>query len=237
MIKPKILLVENSSIVLQIEKRYLKGESVAISTAADGEEALIVARDVRPDLAYIAFTLPGMDGAECCRAMKADPELTDIPVVMVANPAKEEIELCRSAGCDAVITKPLDRREFIDAGRSFLVGIKRRNERTPCRSFTSCSGNGATFYGSIEDISTTGMYIGTLREIAPGETLEFKFVLPWSGAGLIEARGQVAWLNSGSQRRKYRLPAGFGVLFHELSDDAREQIRDYLEVSRMKLGK
>lgn len=236
MTKAKVLLVENSSIVLQIEKRYLKNEAVAIFAATDAEEGLATARKVRPDLVYLAFTLPGTDGAACCRALKSDPELAKIPVVMVANATDEEFELCRSAGCDAVITRPVDRREFLDAGRSYLAGVRLRNERTPCRPIAACSLNGATFYGIIEDISSSGMYLGSFHEVAPGDLLNVKFILPWSGAALVEARARVAWLNSGQQRRKFRLPAGFGVLFHELTTEAEEQIKDYVEFFRMRLA-
>ena len=235
--KAKILLVENSSIVLQIEKRYLKNEGVAVVTAADAEGAFSAVRKEQPDLIYLAFSLPGMDGAACCRALKSDPELAKVPVIMVSNATEEEMELCRSSGCDDLITKPVDRRLFLEAGRAILARIKRRDERTPCRAIASCSLNSGTFYGTIEDVSTSGMYLGASCEVAQGDILDLKFVLPWSGATLIEARARVAWLNSGGQRRKYRLPAGFGVLFHELSGDAEEQLTDYLEFSRMRLGK
>ena len=233
----KILLVENSSIVLQIEKRYLKNEGVAIVTATDAEEAFSAVRKEQPDLVYLAFSLPGMDGAACCRALKSDPELAKIPVIMVSNATDEEMELCRSSGCDGLITKPIDRRLFLEAGRALLDRIKRRDERTPCRAMAACSLKGVTFYGTIEDVSANGMYLGASCEVALGDVVDLKFVLPWSGAVLIEARARVAWLNSGRQRRKYRLPTGFGVLFDELSGDAEEQVTDYLEFTRMRLGK
>jgi CheY-like chemotaxis protein len=234
--KAIILIVENSSIALQIMKRYLKNEAVVIIAAANGEEALSAARKTPPDLIYLAFSLPGMDGASCCRRLKSDPELARVPIVMIANATDEETGLCRSSGCDVLITRPVDRREFLQVGRSLLAGIQNREERAPCRAIVACTLNNAAFYGTIEDVSTSGMYVGTVCAVNPGDVLALKFVLPWSGAALIETGARVAWLNVGKQRRNHRLPAGFGVLFLELSGDAEDQLKDYLEFIRMRLS-
>jgi CheY-like chemotaxis protein len=233
--KAKVLLVENSSIVLQIEKRYLKNEAVAVATAVDAEGALNTARKILPDLVYLAYSLPGMDGAACCRELKADPELARVPVIMVSNATEEEIAFCRAAGCDALITKPVDRREFLEAGRSLLSRTQRRDERIPCRAITSYALGGKSYYGTIEDISLSGMFVGTSRETVPGADIAMKFILPWSGAALIEATGRIARLND--PRQNQRLPRGFGVVFLDLGKEAEEQIKDYLESIRMRLGR
>jgi CheY-like chemotaxis protein len=234
--KAKILIVENSSIALQIMKRYLRNEAVVTSAAATGEEALSAARKNPPDLIYLAFTLPGMDGAACCRSLKSDPELARVPIVMIANATDEETGLCRASGCDALITRPVDRREFLQVGRSLLAGIRNREQREPCRAMVSCTLNNNAFYGTIEDISTSGMFVGTVRAVKPGDILAMKFVLPWSGAALIETGACIAWLNIGKHRRNHRLPAGFGALFQELSGNAEDQIKDYLEFISMRLS-
>jgi CheY-like chemotaxis protein len=235
--KAKVLLVENSSIVLQIEKRYLKNEAVAVTTAVDADGALTAARTIHPDLVYLAYSLPGMDGAAVCRALKADPELAGTPVVMVSNATEGEIALCRAAGCDALITKPVDRREFLEAGRSLLSRTRRRDVRIPCRAIAAYIQDGTTWYGTIEDISMSGMFVGTQREVVPGETLAMKFVLPWSGSAVVEATARVAWLNGDRQSRNQRLTQGFGVIFQDLGKDAEEQIKSYLESIRMRLGR
>ena len=131
MYKAKILIVENSSIALQIMKRYLKNEAVVVTVAATAEEALSAARKTPPDLIYLAFSLPGMDGANCCMRLKSDPELAQVPIVMIANATDEETGLCRSSGCDALIARPVDRREFLQVGRSLLAG---RSTKTRQRS-------------------------------------------------------------------------------------------------------
>jgi CheY-like chemotaxis protein len=231
--KARILIVENSTIALQIMKRYLKGEEATLVTAATAEEALSAARKTPPDLVFLAFALHGMDGADCCRVLKTDPELAGVPIVMISN-TTEETELCRAAGCDAVITRPVARKEFLETGRALLTWRMLREERIPCRATAAWLWNGATCYGTIEDISPNGMFIGTDFKAVTGDILSMKFILPWSGAALIETTARVTWLNSDRQRQKNRLPAGFGVFFQELAKDAEEQLTDYLEFIRMR---
>lgn len=236
MSKPKILLVENSNIVLQIEKRCLRDAGVTIFTATGCDEALRVARKVRPDLVYLAFSLPGVGGAACCKALKSDPELWGIPVVMVCTAAGEEPELCRAAGCDAVVAKPVDRREFLETGLAFILRTPRSGDRMACRATVACSMGAATFYGTIEDISVNGMFVGSSQEVGQGDLLTLKFLLPWSGAVLIETGAQVAWANGGKRQRNNHLPSGFGVFFQGLEADAAEQIKDFMELIRLRLG-
>lgn len=236
MSKPKILIAESSTIVLQIEQRCLRFAGVNIFTATDSEEAVSIARKVQPDLIYLSFNLHGAGGISCCKALKSDPELRGIPVVMVCTAAGEEPGLSHAAGCDAVVAKPVDRREFLETGLSLIPRTAPSGERMLCRSIVACSTGANTFYGSIEDISTSGMFIGSAREIAAGDLLTVKFVLPQSGAVPIETAARVNWLNGSKQQRNDRLPPGFGVLFQGLEVDADEQIKDYMNLVRLQLG-
>jgi len=236
MSKPKILLAENSNIVLEIEKRYLGDAGVSIFTAADSDGALTIARKIKPDLVYLACSLPGMGGVACCQAFKSDPNLAGIPVVMVCAATGEEQLLSRAAGCDAIVTKPIERREFLETGLSLIPKTAPLGQRMPCRAVAACSLGSETFYGTIEDISSNGMFVGTSREVAPGDLLTVKFVLPWSGTVPIETRAQVNWVNSGKRPRNNALPAGFGVLFQGIEAEAIAQIKDYMDLIRLQLG-
>ena len=236
MSKPKILIAESSNIVLQIEQRCLRFAGVSIFTATDSEEALSTARKVRPDLIYLSFNLHGAGGISCCRAIKSDPELRGIPVVMVCTAAGEEPGLSRAAGCDAVVAKPVDRREFLETGLSLIPRTAPSGDRMPCRAIVACSTGADTFYGSIEDISSSGMFVGSSRKVAAGDLLTVKFVLPQSGAVPIETPAQVNWVNGSRQQPNDHLPPGFGVLFLELEADANEQIKEYMDLIRLQLG-
>ncbi len=236
MSKPKILLAESSSIVLQIEQRCLKDAKVSVFTATDSEETLVIARKIRPHLIYLAYSLHGAGGITCCKALKSDPETKDIPVVMICAAAGEEPGISREAGCDAVVTKPLACREFLETGLSLIPKAAPSGERMLCRAVVACTAGTDTFYGTIEDISTMGMFVGSSRAVAPGDSLAVKFVLPWPGAAPIETAAQVNWVNSGRQRRSEQLPVGFGILFRELGDEAVDQIKEFMKLMKVQLG-
>lgn len=236
MSKLKILLAENSNIVLEIEKRYLQDAGAVLFTAADSDGAMKIARRVSPSLIYLSFSLPGAGGVSCCRALKSDPKLSEIPVVMVCTAAGEEARLSREAGSDAVVAKPIDRREFLETGLSLIPRTAPIGERIVCRAVVACTLNADTFFGAIEDISINGMFVGSSREVAAGDRLTVKFVLPWTGAVPITCAAQVNWVNSSKRQRKDHLPPGFGVLFHGMDEEAIEQIKDYMHLIRTRLS-
>jgi DNA-binding response OmpR family regulator len=230
----RILLAEDSLFVLEIEKKYLQKSDVSIFTVSRAEDVLNVARKVRPALIYLAFGISKGSGERCCRALKADAELRTIPVVMVCA-SDGETQRSRVAGCDAVISKPVDRREFLESGLSLQSDSADDDGRVACRAFVQCTRNEDSFFGSVEDVSLDGMFVGTTREVKAGELLTLKFLLPWSGATLIKTAGQVSWLNNKRRRRNTNLPPGFGVNFQGIDPQAADQISDYLELMRKRL--
>ncbi len=227
----KVLLVDNSCVCLDIEQELLRRLPVKVFVAENGKQALEIARKMRPDLIYMGYDLPGMDGAAFCRTIKEDQAMAGIQVILMAPPVEKEMAACLNARCDAVLAKPIDRREFIAVGRSLLALHDQREERIPCRAIAICRVKGTVFYGTIEDISPKGMFIGSHYEMKVGEELRVKFILPWAGAESIESGARVIWINSGKLRRKNQFPAGFGVLFEDLSQEASTQIGDFIERS------
>jgi CheY-like chemotaxis protein len=129
-----ILLVDDTKLFLELEKEFLNLTDATVITATNGREALEVARKRIPDLIYMDLHMSGMDGASCCTALKADPVLSTTPVIMVSTAGKEEEEaICRRAGCDEHLTKPIDRHRFLALGQRFLANIERREMRIHCR--------------------------------------------------------------------------------------------------------
>ena len=103
-----VLVVEdvelNRDLLVQLlEDRY------RLLLAGDGEEALRMAAQARPDLILMDLSLPRMDGWEATRRLKADADLSGIPVVALSSRAMlSDEERARAAGCDDYLTKPLD---------------------------------------------------------------------------------------------------------------------------------
>jgi len=103
---PKILLVDDTKLFLKLEQEYLKQSAAQIFTAGNGQEALELARSNRPDLIYLDLNMPVMDGVGCCAALKADPDLRDIPVILVTTAGMDDsVARCKEAGASGYLLK------------------------------------------------------------------------------------------------------------------------------------
>ncbi|HET9552194.1 MAG TPA: response regulator [Anaeromyxobacteraceae bacterium] len=103
-----ILLVDDSKVTRELIKVYLIARDVRLLDAADGVEALVAAKAERPDLILCDLRMPRLDGPGLCRALRADPELYGIPVIILtSNRDAESQQACRDAGARAVLLKPI----------------------------------------------------------------------------------------------------------------------------------
>jgi CheY-like chemotaxis protein len=230
MATPKILLVDDTKLFLKLEKEYLKQSSVAVLTAENGRQALEIARQDRPDLIFMDLNMPEMDGARCCEAIKADPELRSIPVILVTTAGMDEsIDRCKQAGCDGFLTKPIDRKVFLDLGRKFLTQINRRERRlaTSLKVLFRIDDR-ENSYGTCFDISSQGMFIAWSGAVEVNDKVEVSMLVSGSSTDLVEVWGRVAWVNAGDVRKKQKLPEGFGVEFLSVPEESQALIRRFL---------
>jgi len=112
--QPKILLVDDEQDLLSTVSYRLKFAQYAVITASNGQEAIEKAIAERPDLILLDTNMPVMNGHEVLRELRADPELKDIPVIMLtARAAPEDISVASSYGIADYVTKPFDFNELI----------------------------------------------------------------------------------------------------------------------------
>ncbi|HEX8960964.1 MAG TPA: response regulator [Geobacteraceae bacterium] len=221
--KNTILLVDDVQMYLELEKDFLKHTSINILTAKDGLEALDILKANRPDLIFMDLQMPRMDGIACCKAIKSDPELFAVPVVIVTLQGKKEDEqACYSAGCDLFMTKPLDRDRFLEAARRFISGTDRREKRIPTRINGTLRDNGNEIPCIVRDVSAGGAYVETGYSGKTG-LLHISFTLPDGTA--IGCHGKVVWTNETPSKH----PVGFGVKFAMLSKPAKEALGKFIE--------
>ncbi len=225
----KILLVDDVDFFLEMEKDYLRQTPAEILIAGNGQIALAQAELHRPNVIFMDVNMPVMDGLTCCRKLKADPRLKDIPVVMVFAPSGNLDEAaCRAAGCDAVLKKPVDRRLFLQTGHQFLFDIDRRRKRTPCQMTVDFKIGAGTYQGMGLDISDNGIYIGTRQPVKLHDQLRVSFFLPAVSSERIDLYARVAWINQGFPRSSMYLPQGFGVEFCAVPASLAAIIGDFL---------
>ncbi len=116
-----ILLVDDEPEILDLLGEHLRMEGYDVNTAESGETALDEMRLQRPDLLLLDVMLPGMDGYELCCEMQADPELDDIPVIMLtAHPYPEELAGEHDVTPEDLIAKPFDLDELLSRIRAQL---------------------------------------------------------------------------------------------------------------------
>lgn len=227
---PKILLVDDVDFFLEMEKDFLRNTPATIHTARNGREALEFVNCQRPDVIFMDVIMPVMDGITCCRILKADPKLRSIPVIMVFAPSREfSSETVAAAGCDACLTKPVDRKAFLEAGRRFLFGIERRDFRISCQLPVTLRRHGEEIRCVSEDLGERGMFIKSRESFTEGEVVRATLSLPGGTATEIECRVRVSWVNQGFPRTKQHLPQGFGVEFLQPSQSMMASIRAYLD--------
>ncbi|MGK0170111.1 MAG: two-component system cell cycle response regulator DivK [Gammaproteobacteria bacterium] len=109
-----ILYVEDNDDNVYMLKRRLERKGYTIIVAGDGEAGIKLALDVRPDLILMDLSLPVLDGWEATRRLKANPEVSDIPVIaLTAHAMAGDRESAMHAGCDDFDTKPVDLKRLL----------------------------------------------------------------------------------------------------------------------------
>ncbi|MCI0546344.1 MAG: response regulator [Candidatus Rokubacteria bacterium] len=122
MAKPRVLIIEDEPhIVLSLEF-LLAREGYETAAAADGEAGLALAREFHPDVVLLDIMMPRKSGYEVCLAMRSDPALAPIPVIMLSARA-QEVEVLKGLGVGALayITKPFANAEVVEAVRAALL--------------------------------------------------------------------------------------------------------------------
>ncbi|WP_438482086.1 response regulator [Oleiharenicola lentus] len=114
MAAPKILVVDDQPINVQLLKRKLEREGMSVATSYSGREALDMVKADKPDLILLDVMMPEMDGIEVCQRLQADPETKPIPVIFITARTSKEGKI-EGLGVGAVdyITKPIDLDETL----------------------------------------------------------------------------------------------------------------------------
>jgi len=112
--KGKILVVDDEPDVVDMVRMMLENASYEVVSAYDGKEGIEKAKQEKPDAIVLDLMMPGMDGFEACKEMKNDPDLKDIPVLVLTAISRHfsDTKYARSLGLglvsDDYIDKPVD---------------------------------------------------------------------------------------------------------------------------------
>jgi two-component system response regulator MprA len=122
-----ILCVERDPYVRELETYFLNEAGFGVTFAADGLQALELARAIHPTIIITEILVPKLDGLALCRRLKADPATRDIAVLVFSLLAAER--RAQDAGADAFLNKPLSAQALKDAVRRLLSNRPVANNR------------------------------------------------------------------------------------------------------------
>ncbi len=114
---PAVLVIDDEPAARELMERFLTREGFRVVSAPGGEEGLRLARELRPHAITLDVMMPGMDGWAVLSALKADPELADIPVIMLTM--VDDRNLGYALGASDYLTKPVDRERLIAVLRRY----------------------------------------------------------------------------------------------------------------------
>lgn len=125
MLKPTVLVAEDESALVTLLRYNLEREGYRVVEATDGEEALLLASEEKPDLVLLDWMLPQLSGIEVCRRLRARPESRNVPILMLTARG-EEADRVRglNTGADDYITKPFSMTELLARLRAVMRRIR-----------------------------------------------------------------------------------------------------------------
>jgi CheY-like chemotaxis protein len=107
----KVLIVDDNATNLKLVRYVVEAAGYEVTTAIDAESALAALARAKPDVILMDVQLPGVDGLELTRRIKANPETAGVAIIAVtAYAMKGDREKALEAGCDDYVTKPIDTR-------------------------------------------------------------------------------------------------------------------------------
>jgi len=124
--KKKILVIEDESDQVMMMQTRLEANGFDVISASNGEDGMKKAYSERPDLILLDLIMPKMSGYEVCRRLKSDPEVRNIPVLVITAVVKRDIDRHQIEMCaDGVVEKPYDSAEFIQLVQD-LINLKKK---------------------------------------------------------------------------------------------------------------
>ncbi len=177
-----ILIVEDEEDIAELLEYNLNRQGYQPESVGTGEDGLQLAREAMPDLILLDLMLPKLSGLEVCRSLKADPETSKIPVIMLtAKGEEEDIVAGFDAGADDYVTKPFRPKVLLARVKAVL----RRGAATKLRENDVLEMDGISIHPGRHEVHVGGQKIDLTRT----EFLILQFLA--SRPGWVFTRGQI----------------------------------------------
>ncbi len=220
----KILIVDDAPMFRELESLFL-ARLGRVFTAANGEEALEIARRELPDVVVTDLWMPGMEGDELCRQIRQDPTLQDTPVIVVTSVSDgEEHARAVRAGAVDVLEKPINRLTLIQAVNRLLRRVRYHGlVRVDMETDVHFGYDHKEGWGWARNVSRGGMFLETETLVELETELQLEFLLPDAPYPL-RPTAKVVWQRTAIPPE----PAGIGLQFLKLDHECARIIDDYV---------
>ena len=109
-----VLVVDDDPVIVKLLQVNFEMEGYRVLTATDGEQAVRRARDEQPDAVVLDVMMPGTDGLEVARRLRADPATRTLPIVLLSAKAQASDVVAGKDVADEYVTKPFDPLDLLD---------------------------------------------------------------------------------------------------------------------------
>jgi two-component system phosphate regulon response regulator PhoB len=125
MSRARMLLVEDDAALAELVTYTFRKEDFDVRQTADGEEALLLAKEATPDIALLDWMIEGISGLEVCRRLRRAPETANVPIIMLTARGEEEDRVRGlETGADDYVTKPFSPRELVARVHAVLRRVR-----------------------------------------------------------------------------------------------------------------
>lgn len=226
----KILVVDDVQFSLEQQMSLFIRTNCEVLSATNGQEALDIIRKERPALVVMDLYMPVMNGDECCRIVKSDPELKKTPIIMLTSARKEDDrKRCFDAGCDDFVTKPILKVEpFFEKIKKFVDIAVREHIRVPIDAEVSYFYEGKEYLSRILDVSEGGVFIESAGPLLTGSVINLIFTVPGTDR-IIEAEGRVARVINKSIGLPSTVHPGMGIRFLHVTLEGARAVAEYVK--------
>ena len=121
----RLLLVEDDKAIAELVQFHFEREGYAVTSTPNGEEALILVEEVRPDLMVLDWMIEGISGIELCRRLRRKPSTANLPIIMLTARGEEDDRLRGlETGADDYVTKPFSPKELVVRAAAVLRRVR-----------------------------------------------------------------------------------------------------------------
>ncbi len=193
----KILVVDDEKDIVDLISYNLEKEGFSVVKAYDGEVALTLVREKKPDLMILDLMLPGIQGIDVCKLIRGSEKMSDLPIIMLtAKGGESDRVLGLELGADDYMTKPFSVRELVARVRTVLRRTEGREEKETKEPFSykeltiDHTFHSVTIKGKKIDLSPTEFKLLTFLATHPGRVYTRDQLLDfvWGDEAFVEPR-------------------------------------------------